>query len=435
MLVVAACTPSGAPGDELRDAATSEPDADAIVDVGSDPPADAPSDAPPQPAAGRILYPEGRRHSPLTARIVDRLQGIAATTSREARVFAKIGDSHSASSDFLACFAGGNANLGGHASLAPTIDYFDAGNAAGASPFQRDSVAAVGGTTSRDALEGSPCPLQREIEAIDSRVAVVLFGTNELRYGWSFDDFGASLWALVDETLGSGVVPILSTIPPNGGDPGTDARIPTANRIVRALAQGREVPLVDLHRELVGLPDRGLASDRLHMSVSPAGACTLTSDGLRYGQNVRNLITVEALARVKAGLGGAAADSAAPERAGAGTATSPYRGALPLVDLADTRSGEAAIASYSCGTRTQAGRELVYQLDLAAATTIEATVVDRDAVDVDVHIIGGQLAGGPCLAAGDSSARATVGPGKVFVVVDSPSAAREGEMILVIEQR
>ena len=77
----------------------------------------------------------------------------------------------------------------------------------------------------------------------------------------------------------------------------------------------------------------------------------------------------------------------------------------------------------------------MYRLDLASAATLEATVVDRDAVDVGVHIIAGQLPGGTCPASGDKSARATVGPGKVFVVVDTPGMPRKGEMILVVEQR
>ena len=62
---------------------------------------------------------------------------------------------------------------------------------------------------------------------------------------------------------------------------------------VRAIAQGRGVPLVDLHHALTPLPNRGISQDGIHPSVAPSGACRLTSTGLQYGYNVRNLLTLD----------------------------------------------------------------------------------------------------------------------------------------------
>jgi len=112
-----------------------------------------------------------------------------------------------------------------------------------------------------------------------------------------------------------------------------------------------------------------------------------------------------------------------------------FCGQLPLADLADTRMGEAGFASYpGCGL-TAPGREMVYRLDLAAALLIDAYVVDRDPVVVDVAILNGMLAANSCVAAGENSASATVGPGPVFIVVDSRSPDTEGEFVVVVQAR
>jgi len=123
----------------------------------------------------------------------------------------------------------------------------------------------------------------------------------------------------------------------------------------------------------------------------------------------------------------------ATRRTGTGAHGDPFLAALPLVDLADTRNGDAGFAGYgACGLPTP-GREIVYRLDLAAATAIDAFVVDRDPVDVDIAILAGALAEPACVAAGDQTASATVGPGPVFIVVDSRSAAAEGEFVVIVQ--
>lgn len=407
---------------------------DAPTGDGGEDPLDGGQDGGPEGPLPRTLYPEGARHSPITLDVVARMQMIAATQVRDGQVFAKVGDSLTVAPEFLNCFGGGAVALGSHATLAPTLMHFRAGNAAGTSPFARASVAARGGTTAVDAMTGTPCPLQREIDTIDPRIAVTMFGTNEVRFGWTVHEYGVGLWSLVDETIANGTVPILSTIPPMNGDPGADARIPTFNRVVRAIAQGRGVPLVDLHRGLVPLANRGLAQDGIHLTASAQGGCDLTDAGLAAGYNVRNLFTLEALARTTAALDGVAADSSAPQRSGAGTVADPVLGELPLMDLGDTRTGSSEVATYACSGRQLFGHEIVYRLDLAAQTTLAAHVITRTGVDVDVHVLTGSAAGA-CVASGDQLAVATVSAGPVFIVVDGPDVGSEGEFVLVVERR
>ena len=394
-----------------------------MVDAMADAIADTPDTS--VPTYAPILYLEGTRHSPITPAVVARLQGIVSVT-QGANVFAKIGDSITVDPNFLACFDGGIVDFGAQSGLAPTVAYFMAGNAAGASPFARVSLAAKGGTTAYDAIRGNPCPLEQELSAVVPSIEVIMFGTNEVRYGWTLDEFATYLWNAIDESIARGVVPIMSTIPPNTGYPEADARIPTFNRMIRAIAQGRGVPLVDFHRELELLPSRGISGDRLHPSVSPNGGCTLTADGLQYGYNVRNLITLEALARVRAALAGSASDAAASTRVGTGTEADPFAGQWPLVDLGDTRSGSAYV-DHDCGTST--GNEVAYRVVVASPTTIRASVVDRPGTDVELRIV----AGGICVASGDATATATVPAGPADVLVTSRNGSTEGEFLLVIE--
>jgi peptidoglycan/LPS O-acetylase OafA/YrhL/lysophospholipase L1-like esterase len=405
-----------ADADPLADAPTGDAAPDAIID--------APPDA---METGRVLYPEGARHSPITAALAMHLQQIAGV-AQQPQVFAKVGDSITVSPSFLSCFDGGTVDLGAHGALAPTLAYYMAGDAAGSSPYARVSLAAKGGTTAQDALTGSPSPLDQELTAVTPRIAIVLFGTNEARTGWSVDDFGTQLWTLIDRTLERGVIPVMSTLPPNTGYPEADAQIPTFNRIVRAIAQGRGVPLVDLHDALEPLPGRGISDDGLHPSVAPDGGCVLTAAGLQYGYNVRNLLTLEALDRTRAALAGQAADASATTLAGSGTEVDPFEAALPLVDLGDTQDGEAQV-DHGCGAGS--GRQVVYRVSVAAATTLDVHVVDHASSDVRIRIV----AGGTCVGAGASSATAIVGAGDVDVIVASPSASGEGEYLVAITAR
>jgi peptidoglycan/LPS O-acetylase OafA/YrhL len=404
---------------------------------------DAAPDAPPPPTdgtpvdaappRGRVLYGEGALLSPITDDVAAELARIASQAPATENVFAKIGDSMTASASFLSCLDGPGCDLGSHTDLAATRAFFQAGNAGGTTPYGRVSLAATGGWTTADVLAGAPSPLDRELAAIAPRYGVVLLGTNDVRYGRTVDAFGADLWTIVDALRAQGSIPILSTLPNMHGDPDSNARIPLFNRVIRAIAQGRSLPLIDFHLALATLPDEGISSDGIHPTVAPDGACALTTSGLQYGYNVRNLLSLEALDRARRARNGEALDPGAARRTGAGSHAAPYLAELPIADLADTRAGELGFGSYAgCGV-TATGHEIVYRLDLPAATAIDAYVVDRDPVDVDLAILQGSLTAASCVAGGDHTASATVGPGPVFIVIDSRSVTTEGEFAIIVQ--
>ncbi len=386
------------------------PRGDGGIDVDDDaPPGDI--DAGVVAATAPILYPHGRIHSPITADVASR---IAAVAGGNARVFVKIGDSITATTDFSTCFDGGAFDLGGHSSLAATRDYFAAGRIAGTSPFKRASEAAKGGWTGEDLLAGSPCVVERELATATPRYAVMLFGTNDNRYGRTLEEFTLDIWTITDSLLASGIVPIMSTLPPMHSYPEADARVSLYNLAVRAVAQGRQVPLVDLYRALNALPGDGISSDGIHPTVAPSGACVLTSEGLQYGYNTRNLVTLQALDRVRDARAGAALDASAPVRQGKGTSAAPLRGNLPLVDMGTTR-GAAQVDA--CGASAPG---VVYEIALAAPTTLEIHSIGN-ARGIAVSVAGTCIAQGSgtvtTTPTGTATIRISGGPGEYAVVV------------------
>jgi formylglycine-generating enzyme len=96
-------------------------------------------------------------------------------------------------------------------------------------------------------------------------------------------------------------------------------------------------------------------------------------------------------------------------------------GALPFTDTGDTTGAIAEVDAYSCAPGTnEGGGEVVYRLELAAATMLRVTVDDvaGDGVDVDVHLLGGPAADS-CQARDNQSFTAAAAAGVHYVVADS----------------
>ena len=417
---------------DTRDAATD----DAAVDGGAPPDGGT-------PATGPRVYPHGARHSPLDEGLAAELAARAAAhPAQQDDVLAKVGDSITVSTSFLRCFAGSTIDLAGRDGLAPTIDHFRGGNASGTDPFTRTTAAAGVGWTASRVLEGSPSPLETELGAITPRFAVVMYGTNDVGFV-DYDAYGRNMTAIVDTLLARGIVPVLSSIPPRDDDASADARVPAFGGIVRALAASRGVPFVDFHRELVAIPGHGLASDGIHPQQSPSGACVLTPAGLAYAANVRNLITLEALDRLRRVMlaGEPAPDAAVPRLAGSGTRADPFViESLPLAVAGDTRvDGERGVPRWdACSPSDESGPELRYRVALAAPARLVAVVSSGAGADLDVHLVRAGEDGAGCLARGNRDVALDVPAGSYDVVVDtyaSGGVERVGEHFLFVDAR
>jgi lysophospholipase L1-like esterase len=394
---------------------------------------------PPPPETGPLVYPSDRDHSPIGPALAAQFQAIAAATPRAENVFSKVGDSITVGTGFLHCFAGDGVRLDGRGDLQATIDHFRAGNAGGTTPFDRTSLAATVGWSVQSALRGAPSPVEREIDTVRPRFATVMFGTNDIEND-NPSYYGDQMRTLVDLLLENGVIPLLSTIPPRDDRASSDAEVPTYNTLVRALAQSRGVPLMDLHRRLSAIPGHGLAGDNLHLDSAGSGSCDFRADGLSGGNNVRNLLTLQALDRVRRALAGEPPpDADGPGRSGSGTAADPVViEALPFGDVRNTHQApQSALPEYpGCGSQAdEGGGEFVYRLDLAAPARVRADVADGDGVDVDLHLLVDPTDPATCVRRHDRQIVADLDAGTWYFVLDTFVAAgapQPGEYLLAI---
>ncbi len=253
-----------------------------------------------------------------------------------ADVFAKVGDSLSGSAAFAQGLGCHHWAPGRFPALRATVRFFSARRLPGNSTycravnsFSRDSAATKAGQTSEwplkpgssddPACTSAESPLSCEIRLTRPAYAVVLFGTNDvaLGLGLGLDPVGyftANIARIISRAQARGVVPILSTIPPRSDNPAAEPVIEELNSALYQLAAARHVPVVNLWRAVVGLPNQGLSSDGIHLSVYLGPQCirvcnpktcaptcqpaNFSSAGLQFGYDIRNLITLLTLRRV-----------------------------------------------------------------------------------------------------------------------------------------
>lgn len=379
----------------------------------------------PEPAVSdHVRYPFGARHSPFSSSVVQATAGVLATTSRHVDAFSKIGDSITVSTSFMHCFDGGTVVWDSHAALEPARDFFAVRALGNRSSFTRTSSAATVGWSTASMLNAPNAHLT-EVDATQAAFAVVMLGTNET-YAAGMGPFAVRLGTIVDDLIARGVVPLLSTIPPRGDNAAADRMVVEMNAIITALAQSRQMPLMDYWQTLIDLPGYGLASDGVHpTTVKVNGAsrpCDFTAAALKGGANQRNLVTMEALDRVKRFLlDGAPPEADPPALAGSGTVDDPrVIDGLPFADDGNTAVATSNVLDgYSCDSEDEGGREVVYALDLTKKTRVRARVTADDVGgDPDLYALAAPDAAS-CIARGDQSIEFEAPAGRSYVVVDT----------------
>jgi len=255
----------------------------------------------------------------------------------------------------------------------------------------------------------------------------------------------AVLPGITDALTIDGVVPILTTIPQRTDLPDKDLLVPRYNAVLRAVAQGRQIPLVDLNLALSGLPMAGvLAQGELSVFTSAMldRPCHFSETALMYGYNVRNLEALRSLDRARQvvvdevpGL-----DPPGPRLEGAGTMNDPIAiPSLPFVDLRSTADSTSDVIDNYLGVcdamKNESGPEVFYKLVVAAPIAVRIMVFDRANVDVDVHVLS-ELAAENCVKRNDREITGPLPPGTYYIVIDSyagdvPDGAA-GEYTLVV---
>ncbi|MBK8260401.1 MAG: SGNH/GDSL hydrolase family protein [Nannocystis sp.] len=391
-----------------------------------DPPEDPEQNTPP-------LYPGGRVHSPLTPFVQESLASIRALApAAPADLFIKVGASSTVSPHTLHCFAGAPDLDLYEPTLGPTLDFFRAGEAPGSTPFDRKTLAAEVGRTAGWAITGDPSPLDQEYAAIHPdgpSLALIHYGANDMQmavtYAAALPGYYRNMSALLDTLIDRGVVPVVFGLSRRQDSPAADLWVQTYNAVARGLAQARLIPFIDLHHALEGLPNYGVSGDGLHLSAAPQGACELTPDGLQYGYNVRNLIALAALDRLRAALvdGHPVLGEAHDFLQGEGTVDAPLE--IPRLPFADARSTTDApsldfdVYSGCDALADESGPENIYRLVLDQPTELRAVVLDHPGVDVDLHLLDDTATEAGCLARGDRLVSRTLPAGTYFFSVDT----------------
>ena len=410
--------------------------------------------APPRPsasaragsvAAAPIRYPLDRTYSPLTRGVLENLRRIRARgPSLRDDSFAKVGDSVTASGDFFHCLVTDKVRWGRHEDLRPTVAKFRA--AIGPNPFQRESLAARIGWSAHKVLEGSPSPLERELAIMRPRYALVMFGTNDIEIG-QLHYFADRMFDVVERLAQRGVIPVLSTIMPRQDRDGAAASVPRYNAVIRGIAQARQLPLVDFHRELVPLPRQGVGEDGIHPKtyVGKLGrnACDFTDPGLRYGYNRRNLLMLRALRRVSAAMEDPDLPPE-PEPPPLARATA-AGGALVITGLpfVEARRAKAAtrrvLDEYSCASkRPTNGPEFLYQFSLQARTTVRIMGFDRGGADVDLWLMPSPPQPDRCLGHSRRIILTTLPAGTYTLALEVLATGRAGteaDTVLVVQRQ
>lgn len=399
------------------------------------------------------LYPVDRIHSPITGYVADQIRKIAeapAGADKSPLVFAKIGSGTTASVNYMQCFSADAdiQDLPADPNLAATIAHFRMGTLADmTTSFNRASAAAMAGWAADALVTGMPTPVIVELETIKPRFAHVLIGTHDLD-----KDQPAQLWVYAEELLDmvdaltiNGVVPILSTLPRRTDLPAKDVFVPRYNQVIRAVAQGRQIPLVDLELALAALPMQGLL-DGLDLTVFNSAMvdrpCFFSESALMFGYNVRNLESLVALDRARQVVVDAVPelDPAGPRLQGSGTGADPVViPSLPFVDLRSTADSPSDVVDSYGGAcdalKDESGPEVFYRLTVEAQINVRVMVFDRSGVDVDVHVLSDE---GPetCLKRNDLEVAGSLPPGTYYIAIDSyagdmPEGAA-GEYALVV---
>ena len=367
--------------------------------------------------------------------------------------FSKMGGSSVESKAFLYCFSTPYVDLGDRQDLAATVQHFDTGRR---NSFNRESEAAGVSWNLRYVLGGRPANFRQEIDATQARWALVLFGGNDAQ-NQNERVYLKRLVYLVEQLEEMGVVPILGSALPRRNTY-RDRWIRRFNAITEAVAKHWSLPYIDYHGALNALPRKGLARDGVHPNVLGQGgvrtACQLTEKGLRYGNNVRNLLTLEMLDALRSAIEGTGTDAGTAIDAGtatdagtdagtdtdtdagtdAGTDPAPPPDPFPLSALISKPDLPLADAlPKKCGPLKPDSRLYRARLDLAERTRLRASALDLNGYKPRVFWVHVDEEGERCVRRRTQTLEVDAQPGMWDLIVEVPErAAQEGQMLILI---
>ncbi|MBN1565550.1 MAG: SH3 domain-containing protein, partial [Anaerolineae bacterium] len=193
-------------------------------------------------------------------------------------VFTIVGGCNSLARGFMQPFGYGNYNLGSYSYLQPTIDFFNREWVDGAAnSFMHKGVAVRAGYTAGaltdpswadpQYCQGGESPLTCEFRRSQPAVALIMLGILDV-YWSSPAQFEANLSQIVETSIQSGVIPVLTTFPMTTGEDSNNYGGVTSeneravyraefNTIVVNMARAYGVPLLNLWQAARSVPNNG----------------------------------------------------------------------------------------------------------------------------------------------------------------------------------
>jgi hypothetical protein len=356
-----------------------------------------------QPVKNGSRYLSGSILSAITPTVATSLKAVFAQgklNGLKDDVFFKVGDSISAGpQDYLYQFTypaydpatmygwDDAHDLGNYQSLRGAHDYFLTGRIGTDDPYQRTSVAAKVGQVASWALGiqsgQTDHPLQTELQTTQGAYSVIMFGTNNF-YPWNpasdstdaatYQEIVENTFRMLDYCVANGSVPILTAPPPDPVEVTAMKRSRMTSRLLRAAAQGRQIPFIDYYASLLDLPGYGLQANDVHPNAMAYNRFAfLTTAGLQYGYNMRNLVTLQSLDRMYRllVLNGAAPDAETGGLQGSGSAADPF--VIDGLDFSDYQmpANGATSAYYKLTVANGGGWQLAGAGQAAAVSGIE----------------------------------------------------------------
>jgi hypothetical protein len=219
------------------------------------------------------------------------------TLGNDPYTIAKVGDSNSASDQYLAPISTDQYDLGPYVFLADTVERFSPS-------FGRESIAARNGLNvstvfdpfwaSDETCEPNETPLMCEYRVNSPSIAFIMFGQNDV-FVLSRDQYRDYLRRIVDETIGRGVIPVLSTFSNTPKNTENWDQVLALNIITIEVAQEYDIPLINFWLAARVLPEYGIADDFAHLTVSGGSVSFSHGKEAQFGLTLYNLAVLNML--------------------------------------------------------------------------------------------------------------------------------------------
>jgi hypothetical protein len=215
--------------------------------------------------------------------------------------FSKVGDSITVNRAFLQPFGKGVYDISAYPELQMALDFFNTDADHPTTSFTQGTRAAGVGWTTRNLLEPDTdflcgrgdLRLTCEYRNAKSSFALIMIGTNDV-VSMPVERYEENLRRIMDISVTYGVIPVLSTIPPQRLHEDT---VRDFNLRIIEIAQDYHTPVWNYWLGLQSLPGNGMSQDGIHPSMPPsnAGTTIFTEEFLEYGYTLRNLMALNVL--------------------------------------------------------------------------------------------------------------------------------------------